>query len=74
MTQEEAFVARRTDDFLAEVRHIGDLLDGKIIASPIDLRRGLDTMLLIAGAHRSAVSGKAVAIDYGEGYALEALG
>ena len=74
VTQEEAFVARRTDDFLAEVRHIGDLLDGKIISSPIDLRRGLDTMLLIAGAHRSAVSGKAVAIDYGEGYALEALG
>jgi predicted dehydrogenase len=72
--EEEVFVARRTDDFLAEVRHIGELLDGKVEASPIDLRRGLDTMLLITGAHRSAASGKAVTIDYGRGYVPEALG
>ena len=71
--QVETFNAHRPGDFIAEVRHIEDVLEGKIADTPIDISRGLDTMLVIAAAHRSAKSGSTVAIDYGTGYVIEAL-
>ena len=71
--QQEEFEARRPEDFIAEVRHMERLLNGEIDGSPIDISRGLDTMLVIAAAHRSATFGQSVQIDYAGGYGLEAL-
>lgn len=70
---EERFPARRPDDFIREIEHFDAVLDGAIDDSPIALARGLDTMLVIAAAHRSASSGGKVAIDYSRGYRPEAL-
>jgi hypothetical protein len=41
--------------------------------SPIKLERGLETMLVIAAAHRSAQNNCPVTIDYSKGYSLKAL-
>ncbi len=73
-TQQEMFEARRHEDFIAEVRHMEQLLEGDIESSPIDISRGLDTMLVIAAAHLSAQSRQSVRIDHAAGYAVEALG
>lgn len=70
----EMIPKKRTDDFEGEVHHLKEILDGKVQDSPIDLERGLDTMLVIAAAHRSASEGRTVKITYDAGYALEALG
>ncbi|PPR63509.1 MAG: hypothetical protein CFH10_00505 [Alphaproteobacteria bacterium MarineAlpha4_Bin2] len=72
-TRIETFDAYRPADFIAEVRHIEKLLDGQTADMPIDISRGLDTMLVIAAAHRSAQLGSSVAIDHSAGYVLEAL-
>ena len=64
---------RRPDDFIAELQHIRDVLDGRLNVSPITLERGLDTMLVIAAAHQSAHSGRTVTIDYEQGYSSAAL-
>ena len=37
------------------------------------LHRGLETMLVIAAAHRSAAVGKSVYIDYAKGWTEKAL-
>ena len=71
--QQEEFEAHRPEDFIAEVRHMEDLLSGETEDSPIDISRGLDTMLVIAAAHRSAKSRKSVEIDHSAGYSPEAL-
>ncbi len=62
----------RPDDFIRELRHIAAAVETGD-ASPIGLERGLDTMLVIAAAHKSAREARAVAIDYGAGYAASAL-
>ena len=42
----------RPDDFFQEMKHISDVFNsGTINNSPISLERGLDTMLVIAGAY-----------------------
>ena len=41
--------------------------------STIALERGLDTMPVVAAAHRSAAGKRAVHIDYAKGYSPEAL-
>jgi len=41
--------------------------------SPIALHRGLDTMLVVAAAHRSSREGRAIALDYEKGCVPEAL-
>jgi len=71
----EEFVVEKTrpDDFIAELQHIRDVLDGRLEVSPITLGHGLDTMLVIAAAHQSAQSGRTVTIDYQEGYCAAAL-
>lgn len=62
----------RPDDFMRELRHIATTVEtGE--ASPIDLERGLDTMLVIAAAHKSAHESRAVAIDHDAGYTASAL-
>lgn len=63
----------RPDDFAPEARHLGELLDHPELPSPIDLDRGLDTMLVIAAAIKSSHEGRRVTIDHGAGYNLDAL-
>lgn len=72
---QKEFSVRKTrpDDFIAELEHIRDVVDGAGEGSPISLERGLETMLVIAAAHKSAQSGRAVNIDYECGYRVEAL-
>ena len=57
----------RPDDFIAELRHIGEVISGSTSGSPISLNRGLDTMVVIAAAHESARQGRAVEINYIDG-------
>lgn len=63
----------RPDDFVQELRHIDASLNGGPETSPISLERGLDTMLVIAAAHKSAAEKRVVHIDYAKGYVPEAL-
>lgn len=63
----------RPDDFKGEVDHIESILDGKIPNSPISVERGLDTMLVLAGAHLSNQTGRSVRINYDKGYSPDAL-
>jgi predicted dehydrogenase len=69
------FIAEKTrpDDFIAVLEHIRDVLEGRIKASPIALERGLETMLVIAAAHKSAQTGRTIKIDYEQGYCSAAL-
>lgn len=63
----------RADDFLLEIDHIEGILTGDITDSPISLERGLDTMMVIAAAFRSAKENRTVTIDWSAGYTPEAL-
>lgn len=64
----------RPDDFIEELKHIAAALETNPAASPLSLARGLDTMLVIAAAHRSSESGSRVKIDYSRGYVPAAIG
>lgn len=70
---EEVFSKTRPDDFIAELRHIDAALAGDPAASPLAMTRGMDTMLVIAAAHKSAQERRTVRIDYGKGYVPAAL-
>ncbi len=70
---EELFEKTRPDDFVQELRHIDAALAGNPAASPISLERGMETMLVIAAAHKSAQEGQTVHIDYARGFVPEAL-
>lgn len=63
----------RPDDFVQELRHIEDSLNGAAEVSPISLERGLETMMVIAAAHKSAVERCVIHIDYSKGFVPEAL-
>jgi predicted dehydrogenase len=63
----------RPDDFIQELRHIDDALKGAREPSPISLERGLETMLVIAAAHKSTVEKRVVSIDYAKGFVPAAL-
>ena len=64
---------KRPDDFIRELEHIeADLLTTGG-SSGIRLERGLDTMLVVAAAHRSEQEGRRVHLDYDQGYTLDAL-
>jgi len=62
----------RSDDFIEELKHIQAQLEGDTAAS-MRLERGLDTMLVIAGAHLSSQKGVGVDIDYTTSYTMDAL-
>jgi predicted dehydrogenase len=63
----------RPADFIQELRHIEASLQGNAAASPISISRGLDTMLVVAAAHRSVREKRTIAIDYSAGYGEAAL-
>ena len=63
----------RPDDFIQELRHIEAALSADPASSPIALARGLDTMLVVAAAHRSHATGRRVRIDYAKGWGPQAL-
>jgi len=63
----------RPDDFIAELRHLEAALEGRDDSGVLLLDRGLDTMLVVAAAHRSASEGRRIQIDYDAGYTTEAL-
>jgi predicted dehydrogenase len=65
---------RRPDDFIRELEHIEVDLRRPRSGSGIRLERGLDTMLVVAAAHRSEQQGRRVRLDYDQGYTLDALG
>jgi predicted dehydrogenase len=64
----------RPDDFIWELEHIQRQLGEPAGSSSIALERGLDTMLVVAAAHRSEAEGCKIVIDYSRGYGPEALG
>lgn len=72
---EELIAKTRPDDFRWEAEHMRDLLDGTIALadSPINLERGLDTMLVVAAAHKSDELKAPVTIDYTKGYTPAAV-
>lgn len=63
----------RPDDFIRELEHIEADLTREAGGSPLRLERGLDTMLVVAAAHRAEREGRRVGIDYERGYTMEAL-
>ena len=71
----EEFLVEKTRpaDFVQELRHIEICLGKKAADSPISIARGLDTMLVVAAAYKSAREKRPVAIDYSAGYTLSAL-
>lgn len=68
-----AFPKTRPDDFLAEVKHIAAVVDDPTKDSPLALKYGLDTMLVVAATHLSAQNHCSVQIDYSKGYVSDAL-
>ena len=73
-TGELRFAKTRPDDFVQEMLHIQDALaNGKADQSPLSITRGLESMMVVAAAHRSAETGVPVLIDYNKGFVLAAL-
>jgi predicted dehydrogenase len=63
----------RPDDFIEELKHVEAVLDHADKAEVIRLDQGLDTMLVVAAAHRSAREGRSIRIDRSAGCTPEAL-
>ena len=62
----------RPDDFIQELKHIESCVENGT-ESPISLERGLETMLVLAAAHRSESEQRRVSIDYSQGFTFNAL-
>lgn len=73
MLRETIVHKTRPDDFVEELKHIDQHLDNVNASSPISLERGLETMMIIAAAHKSAAERREVTIDYSRGFDLDAL-
>lgn len=71
--EEHLFKKTRPDDFVLELRHIEMTLSRNSAKSALSIERGLDTMLLIAAAHKSVQERCNVRIDYSKGYSMDAL-
>ena len=67
------FRKTRPQDFIQELTHIQNAMDGGSVSADLSLERGLDTMLVVAAMHLSAEIGRTVRIDYGRGYSPEAV-
>ncbi|MDJ0847522.1 MAG: Gfo/Idh/MocA family oxidoreductase [Myxococcota bacterium] len=62
----------RPDDFIAELEHIRPTLTGEAPGEALSLARGIETMHVVAAAHRSALEGRTVRIDH-EAHPSDAL-
>jgi len=73
--QKAEFLVNKTrpDDFIQELRHIETSLQNDPWESPLSITRGLDTMLVVAAAHKSVAAKRTVKIDYSQGYTPAAL-
>jgi predicted dehydrogenase len=71
--QTHSFEKTRSDDFLEELRHVACVLSGDLTESPINAEVGLETMLAVAAAHKSAREQRTVRINYEAGYSHQAL-
>lgn len=69
----ETFAKTRPQDFILELRHLTTALEGNTSKSPLAIERGLDTMMVVAAAHRSAQERRMVSIDWSQGYSTRAL-
>lgn len=63
----------RPDDFIEELRHIEGALAGVPAESPIALARGLDTMMVVSAAHRSAAAGGRTSIAGPDAFSPSAI-
>lgn len=63
----EVIAKTRPDDFIEELKHVDAYLTSGE-ASPLSLERGLDTMLVLAAAHRSEKEGKRISLNSVAGY------
>jgi predicted dehydrogenase len=67
----------RPDDFIRELQHIAPALargtDTDDRCEALGLERGLETMLVVAAAHRSAAENRSIQIDYTAGCTPDAL-
>jgi len=72
-TRREVLQKTRPDDFRPEIAHVGAMLADPATPSPISLTAGLETMLVLAAAIRSSAEGRAIAIDYAQGWGPGAL-
>jgi hypothetical protein len=57
-----------------ELKHIFAVMDGQLNADDLSAQRGLDTMMVIAAAHKSSQQGRSVSIDWSKAYSPAALG
>jgi predicted dehydrogenase len=69
----ETISKTRPDDFVLELKHIFAVMDREVNAHDLSLERGLDTMMLIAAAHKSSQQRRSVLIDWGKAYSPAAL-
>ena len=69
----ETITKTRPDDFIAELSYVGAAMDGDGTLPYLSIERGLDTMMVIAAAHRSSEAGRTVALDWSQGYRLAGL-
>ena len=59
---------------MEQIEHLEEILrNGTAGDSPIALKRGLETMLVVAAAHLSSQLRRPVGIDYGAGFSQQAL-
>jgi len=70
---EEIFPKTRPQDFIVELDHMVEVLSGAVPSSPISVERGLDTMLALVAAHRSARERRTVGIDYSKGFGPDSI-
>lgn len=66
------FPKKRPDDFINELSHINNVIK-KGVDSPIQLNHGIETMMIIAAAHKSFKKKKKVKINYENGYKLSSI-
>jgi predicted dehydrogenase len=71
---EQVIEKTRPDNFIQELRHLQMMMKGdKFAESPLALERGLETMMVLAAAHRSHQQRRTIHIDYSGGWSPTAL-
>ncbi len=73
LIEERLFQKTRPDDFIMELRHIEAALASDPAKSGLSIERGLDTMLVVAAAHKSVKEKCNICIDYSAGYSESAF-